>query len=164
MKCLESTRDYLARSSKPLVLLGTGVGMLKTIVQPRLLNMLKGGIHKALRISRILTRNGPKANVDDTTIGKIGDELVDDLCDHYTSGVLDGSTKLLAPYSFFDVSVSVLKSINWHRSFFLEYEWPLDYYLSYDIYPHENIDVKYVWEINRHQFFPRLAIDAKDGK
>lgn len=51
--------------------------------------------------------------------------------------------------------------INWHFSFFDNYIWPLKKSEEMEIRPKltedKNIDVKYVWELNRHQFLPYLG-------
>lgn len=48
--------------------------------------------------------------------------------------------------------------IHWQFSFFNHYYWPLKKSHKIDIRPKGiEVDVKYVWEFNRHQFFPFLG-------
>ncbi len=48
--------------------------------------------------------------------------------------------------------------VNWHYSFFNDYKWELGRSENINLYPqYRNVDVKYVWELNRHQFLPYLG-------
>ena len=63
-------------------------------------------------------------------------------------------------YSFLgrDIEFAKQDSINWQRDPLSAHEWPREYYADLDLYELPNdIDVKYVWELNRHQFFFDLA-------
>ncbi|MHA1507305.1 MAG: alginate lyase family protein [Promethearchaeota archaeon] len=60
--------------------------------------------------------------------------------------------------------------IDWHYSFFDDFRWKLEKSDKMDIrprYKNHYIDVKYVWELNRHQFLPYLGVSyfiTKDEK
>ena len=48
--------------------------------------------------------------------------------------------------------------IDWHHSFFKNFRWKLDRSENIERRPrNRNVDVKYVWELNRHQFFTYLG-------
>jgi hypothetical protein len=52
------------------------------------------------------------------------------------------------------------EKIDWHYSFFGDFRWKLEESDKINIRPRYNshfIDVKYVWELNRHQFLPYLG-------
>ncbi|MFX1501756.1 MAG: alginate lyase family protein [Promethearchaeota archaeon] len=53
------------------------------------------------------------------------------------------------------------KKINWHYGFYKNYIWKLKKSEEIEIRPkvnsENNIDIKYVWELNRHQFLPYLG-------
>jgi hypothetical protein len=54
----------------------------------------------------------------------------------------------------FDLSGDVA----WHRDPRTDYVWPVDFYADLPLYDlPSGVDVKYVWELNRHQFLPDLA-------
>lgn len=53
------------------------------------------------------------------------------------------------------------KGLNWHYSFFKNYQWEIDQSNFLNISPkfnNANIDVKYVWALNRHHFLTYLGL------
>ena len=70
----------------------------------------------------------------------------------YTSG------SVRARCSIFEKSLKGQKDIDWYFSFYHDYVWPIKESERIEIRPFDNIDVKYVWEFNRHQFLHHLGI------
>lgn len=55
-------------------------------------------------------------------------------------------------------SADVGGSVDWHRDPRSTHRWPRRFYATLDLYElPEGIDVKYVWELNRHQFLVELS-------
>ena len=62
-------------------------------------------------------------------------------------------------FYFFEKKFRFNKQINWHYSFYADYSWPLNDSEQIEIRPKNiEVDVKYVWEFNRHQHFTYLGI------
>ncbi len=59
-------------------------------------------------------------------------------------------------FSIFEINYKFKNHINWHYSFFEGYYWELKKSEKINIRPNK-IDVKYVWELNRHNFLPYLG-------
>ena len=60
--------------------------------------------------------------------------------------------------SIFEKEKKFDSQINWHYGFFNNFYWKLDRSEKIEIYPkNKEIDVKYVWELNRHQFLTYLG-------
>lgn len=63
--------------------------------------------------------------------------------------------------NIFDKTIDITKNINWHRGYVSNWE-KLKYSNSINFkYTDEIGDVRYTWEINRHLFFPKLALNYK---
>ncbi|MEE9378910.1 MAG: alginate lyase family protein [Candidatus Lokiarchaeia archaeon] len=60
-------------------------------------------------------------------------------------------------FLIFERSISFDKEIDWHFGFYENFRWKLEKSEKIDLYPKEGIDVKYVWELNRHQFLNYLG-------
>ncbi len=61
-------------------------------------------------------------------------------------------------FSIYEKKYKFVNGINWHYSFFNDYIWKLEKSNKINIRPkNKNIDVKYVWEFNRHQFLTYLG-------
>jgi len=61
-------------------------------------------------------------------------------------------------FSIFEKNYKFNNQINWHYSFFNEYNWPIINSSDITIRPrNKNVDVNYVWEFNRHQFLINLG-------
>ncbi|MFX0104114.1 MAG: alginate lyase family protein [Candidatus Hodarchaeota archaeon] len=59
-------------------------------------------------------------------------------------------------FSIFEKKYRFKNDIDWHYTFFKDISWNLDYFKDIKINP-KDIDVKYVWELNRHQFLAYLG-------
>ena len=61
-------------------------------------------------------------------------------------------------YCVFGEEIDIFKRINWHTGVYSDWE-KAKYSLDLDTKFTDNIgDIRYTWEINRHQFFPYLAL------
>lgn len=61
-------------------------------------------------------------------------------------------------FSIYEKKYKFNNQINWHYSFFNDYNWPLIDSSDITIRPrNKNVDVNYVWEFNRHQFLINLG-------
>lgn len=62
-------------------------------------------------------------------------------------------------FSIFDKRHNFKNKIDWHYSYFEDYQWRKSKESEkINIHPKNKlVDVKYVWELNRHQFFPYLG-------
>jgi len=61
-------------------------------------------------------------------------------------------------YAFLGFQADLTGNIDWHKDPRSAYRWPRDFYASLDLYElPDGVDVKYVWELNRHQFLVELA-------
>lgn len=60
-------------------------------------------------------------------------------------------------FQIFELSYTFKDKINWHYSFYENYFWKSDYSEKINPRPKKNVDVKYVWELNRHQFLTYLG-------
>lgn len=70
--------------------------------------------------------------------------------------LLDGESVLLGK------RVDLRGPIDWHRDPLSDYSWPRKFYADVPLYDlPEGVDVKYVWEVNRHQFLVDLAFAWK---
>ena len=80
-------------------------------------------------------------------------------CKSFINRYLEHAAKILRKeFSIFEKSVSFEKEIDWHYSFFDKYNWPFRIADEINIRPeNQTIDVKYVWELNRHQFLTYLG-------
>lgn len=58
----------------------------------------------------------------------------------------------------FERTLSFDKKIDWHFGFYKNFRWKLEKSEKIDLYPREGVDVKYVWELNRHQFLSYLGL------
>ncbi|MEE9379548.1 MAG: alginate lyase family protein [Candidatus Lokiarchaeia archaeon] len=65
-------------------------------------------------------------------------------------------------YRIFEITHNFKEKIDWHYSFFDDYSFDIvaSEKIDYFGYSYKNalIDVKYVWEFNRHQFLPYLGV------
>ncbi|MFX0141489.1 MAG: alginate lyase family protein, partial [Candidatus Hodarchaeota archaeon] len=62
-------------------------------------------------------------------------------------------------FSIFEKNYIFKDKINWHYSFFRNYNWPFKNSNEIEIRPKNvEVDVKYVWEFNRHQYFNYLGV------
>jgi len=62
-------------------------------------------------------------------------------------------------FSIFEKNYCFKNKIKWHYSFFQDYYWKLKKSEKIDIRPKKkDLDVKYVWEFNRHNFLPYLGV------
>ncbi len=62
-------------------------------------------------------------------------------------------------FIIFEKKIKFKDKIDWHYSFFDDFRWKLEKSDKINIRPRYKshlIDVKYVWELNRHQFLPYL--------
>lgn len=58
----------------------------------------------------------------------------------------------------FGFSADIRGTVDWHRDPRSEHRWPRAFYATLDLYELPGgIDVKYVWELNRHQFLVELS-------
>jgi len=75
------------------------------------------------------------------------------------SELLEQASKILKKeFKIFDLSIQFDSDIDWHYSFYKDINWeliPSDLIKIYD--DHGKKDVKYIWELNRHQFLTYLG-------
>ena len=84
--------------------------------------------------------------------------LLKTYCSDYIKDYLNHAEKILnKEVQIFDKNVKFSKKINWFFGFKDTFNWPIIACEKINIRPLENIDVKYVWELNRHQFFTYLG-------
>ncbi|MFX0036802.1 MAG: alginate lyase family protein [Candidatus Hermodarchaeota archaeon] len=70
----------------------------------------------------------------------------------YAEEIIEGKFRI------FERIVNFKEKINWHYSFFDNYNWDLVKAEKVNKHPkNKNIDIKYVWELNKHQFLPYLG-------
>ena len=61
-------------------------------------------------------------------------------------------------FNIFEKTYKFKEEVDWHYSFFNNFSWPLQKSEKIDIRPKsQEVDVKYVWEFNRHQFLMYLG-------
>lgn len=61
-------------------------------------------------------------------------------------------------FSIFEKKIKFKNKINWHFSLLNNFYWKLEKSEKIDIRPRDKgLDVKYVWELNRHNFLPYLG-------
>ncbi|MFQ5559896.1 MAG: alginate lyase family protein [Nitrospinota bacterium] len=65
--------------------------------------------------------------------------------------ILDGKLFLLG------MDLQLAKEVDWHEDPVKKCAWPKVFYEAVDSSQPEGCDVKYIWEVNRHQFFIPLA-------
>ncbi len=67
-------------------------------------------------------------------------------------------------YEVFNETIDIFKKINWHKGMYGEWNKSI-YSQDIDFKNTDSIgDIRYSWEINRHQFFPYLAMKYKTTK
>ncbi len=75
-----------------------------------------------------------------------------------TEAICRANQVLSGNYEFLGFEVNLTSAIDWHRDPRSEHRWSRDFYADIDLYElPEGIDVKYVWELNRHQFLVELS-------
>lgn len=89
-------------------------------------------------------------------------KIIKFLNDHYsikTEKYIEyANTIMKQEFSIFEKNHKFQKEIDWHHSFFTDFKWKLEKSENINIRPKKiNVDVKYVWEFNRHQFLPYLG-------
>jgi len=61
-------------------------------------------------------------------------------------------------FKIFKKEYDFTENLNWHYSFFRDFYWKLEKSENLQLYPYnQEVDVKYVWEFNRHQFLCYLG-------
>lgn len=61
-------------------------------------------------------------------------------------------------FKFLGKDINYKNKIDWHTDPVTGYKYPQVYFRKVDIFTNDkNIDIKYIWEINRHQFFIDLS-------
>ncbi|CAN2048991.1 putative Heparin-sulfate lyase N-terminal domain-containing protein [Candidatus Magnetomoraceae bacterium gMMP-1] len=73
--------------------------------------------------------------------------------------VLNEANKIIEhKFSFLGVQMNFVGEIDWHHCFTKEKQWPLRFYKLIKYKNSELIpDIKFAWELNRHQYFIKLA-------
>ncbi|MFX1320919.1 MAG: alginate lyase family protein [Promethearchaeota archaeon] len=80
-------------------------------------------------------------------------------CNEEISNYLHYADKIInREFNIFEITYKFQEKINWHYSFFNDFSWQLQKSENIDIRPqNQEVDVKYVWEFNRHQFLTYLG-------
>ncbi|MBY9020952.1 MAG: hypothetical protein KGD67_07830, partial [Candidatus Lokiarchaeota archaeon] len=79
---------------------------------------------------------------------------------HINSNIKFANQIISREFIIFEKKYKFKKKIDWHHSFFGDFRWNLERSDKMNIkptYKNHNVDVKYVWELNRHQFLPYLG-------
>ena len=86
-------------------------------------------------------------------------EYLDMYCSSEVKQYLEIANKVLEKkFQIFEKHINFDKNISWHYSFFQDFYWKLEKSESINLYPeNQEVDVKYTWEFNRHQFLPYLG-------
>ena len=61
------------------------------------------------------------------------------------------------PWSLLSRKINLTGAIDWHRDPLSDYRFDRVFYADVQVYELDGVDVKYVWELNRHQFLVELA-------
>ncbi|MFX1444400.1 MAG: alginate lyase family protein [Promethearchaeota archaeon] len=90
------------------------------------------------------------------------EDLIENLntyCSDSIKGFLKYADDILnRTFNIYEKDYTFDRKINWHYSFFNNYIWELKRSDKINIHPqNKNIDVKYVWEFNRHQYLTYLG-------
>ncbi len=85
--------------------------------------------------------------------------ILKDNCILKSKQYIEYANKILKnQFSIFEKTYEFKRNINWHYGFFNNFYWKLEKSERIDIHPKgREIDVKYVWELNRHNFLPYLG-------
>jgi len=79
-------------------------------------------------------------------------------CNKQMKAFIEYADKVLNnEFKIFEKNVNFDKKIKWFFGFYNNYLWPFKDSEKINIRPFKNIDVKYVWELNRHQFLTYLG-------
>ena len=85
-------------------------------------------------------------------------EYLNENCSSIIKKYIESANKILEKeFSIFEKKYKFKNKINWNYSFFKDFNWNLEQSEKINIRPRKNIDVKYVWELNRHQHLPYLG-------
>jgi len=86
-------------------------------------------------------------------------EILNQNCSEEIEEYINYANKILMKeFSIFEKVYKPDNRINWHHSFFDNFTWKFDKSENIEIYPkNRKVDVKYVWEFNRHQFLTYLG-------
>lgn len=85
-------------------------------------------------------------------------EYLNENCSSIIKKYIECANKILEKeFSIFEKKYKFKNKINWNYSFFKDFNWNLEQSEKINIRPRKNIDVKYVWELNRHQHLPYLG-------
>lgn len=85
-------------------------------------------------------------------------EILKNYCNDDVKQYINYADKILNnEFLIFKTPISFNKEIDWQFGFYENFRWNLEKSEKIDLYPREGIDVKYVWELNRHQFLNYLG-------
>lgn len=86
-------------------------------------------------------------------------KIINENCHSSIKKYLEYANRIISKDFFiFEKKYKFKNKINWHYSFFNDFYWSLKNSEKIDIHPKgKEIDVKYVWELNRHQHLPYLG-------